>query len=252
MASKSFIVTGASRGLGRTIAQLLLQASHNVFLVARSETELEKVKGQHPSSADYMVADLEDLSVAPKIFAAAVKAFGKIDGIVVNHGILTPLTRIADSSAEEWQRTFDINVMSAVALIKETIPELRKTRGRVVFISSGAAFSAVQSWGAYGCSKAALNHFCAHLAEEEPDITSIAISPGKVDTDMQQQIREVGKTSMTPEVHASFVDEHAKGQLLKPEQPGSVIVKLLEGATTDLSGKHFRWNAAELSSYQGK
>jgi NAD(P)-dependent dehydrogenase (short-subunit alcohol dehydrogenase family) len=124
--------------------------------------------------------------------------------------------------------------------VKEAIPELRKSKGRVVFVSSGAATSATGAWGAYGTSKAAVNHLCAHLAVEEPDITSVAISPGKVDTGMQQQIRELGGTGMAAEVHAIYVDEHAKGRLLKPEQPGTVIAKLVEGATKEMSGKHFR------------
>lgn len=75
---------------------------------------------------------------------------------------------------------------------------------------------------------------------EEPSITSVAISPGKVDTAMQKEIREEGKTGMTADFHASFVDEHEKGLLLPPEKPGSVIAKLVVDANKDFSGKHFR------------
>ncbi|KAI1404796.1 NAD(P)-binding protein [Hypoxylon fuscum] len=249
MSSKVFIVTGASRGLGLAVAQLLIQASHKVFLVARTEKDLQALKTQHASSVDFMTADLADLEVAPKIIESTLKAFGKIDGIVINHGVLAPITRISDSSAEEWRHAYDINVFSAVALLKEAIPELRKSKGRVVFISSGAAFGAYSGWGSYGTSKAALTHLCAHLAVEEPSITSVAISPGKVDTGMQKLIRDDGKTGMSPEVHKSFVDEHESGRLLDPNQPGAVIAKLVDGATSDLNGKHFRWNAAELASF---
>lgn len=111
----------------------------------------------------------------------------------------------------------------------------------MVFISSGAAFGAYSGWGSYGTSKAALTHLCAHLAVEEPSITSVAISPGKVDTGMQKLIRDDGKTGMSPEVHKSFVDEHESGRLLDPNQPGAVIAKLVDGATSDLNGKHFRY-----------
>lgn len=61
--SKVFIVTGASRGLGLAIAQQLLAASHKVFLVARSETTLQQLKAQHPSSVEYMTADLSKFDV---------------------------------------------------------------------------------------------------------------------------------------------------------------------------------------------
>jgi short-subunit dehydrogenase len=61
--SKAFIVTGASRGLGVAIAQLLLRAGHKVFLVARSEAGLQQIKAEHPSSVEYMAADLANLDV---------------------------------------------------------------------------------------------------------------------------------------------------------------------------------------------
>ncbi|KAI2472301.1 NAD(P)-binding protein [Annulohypoxylon bovei var. microspora] len=250
MSSKVFIVTGASRGIGLAVAQALIQASHKVFLVARTEKSLQELKTQHSTSVDFITADLADLKVAPKIIESTLKAFGKIDGIVVNHGILSPITRISESSVEEWRHAYDINVFSALALIKESIPELRKSQGRVVFVSSGAAFGAYAGWGSYGTSKAALTHLSTHLAVEEPSITSVAISPGKVNTEMQKQIRDDGKTGMSAEIHASFVDEHESGLLLDPKKPGSVIAKLVESATSDLSGKYFRWNAAELAKFQ--
>ncbi|KAK5635750.1 hypothetical protein RRF57_011462 [Xylaria bambusicola] len=250
--SKVFIVTGASRGLGLAVTQALLKESHKVFLVARSEDELRKLKTQHGDSVDYASVDLADLKVAPKIVALTLKTFGKIDGVVINHSSLSPITKIFDSDAEEWRRAFDTNVFSAVALVKESIPELRKSNGRVIFISSGASINAYIGWGAYGTSKAALNHLCVHLAVEEPSITTVTISPGKVDTAMQKQIREEGHISMSPDVHASFVAEHENGRLLNPNQPGTVIAKLAIGATNALTGKHYRWNAAELADYQSK
>ncbi|KAI2634921.1 NAD(P)-binding protein [Hypomontagnella submonticulosa] len=250
MSSKVFIVTGASRGLGLATAQALIQASHKVFLVARTEKDLQALKSEHPSSVDFMTADLADFKVAPKVVESTIKTFGKIDGLIVNHGVISPITKIFESSAEEWRRAYDINVFSAVALVKEAIPELRKSQGRVIFISSGAAFGAYAGWGSYGTSKAALTHLSAHLAVEEPSITSVAISPGKLDTEMQKEIREQGKAGMSPETYESFVDEHKSGRLQDPRKSAHVIAKLADGATRDLNGKHFRYNAAELAPFR--
>ncbi|KAI1178977.1 short-chain dehydrogenase [Nemania sp. FL0916] len=250
--SKAIIVTGASRGLGAAIARALLRDSHKVFLVARSTDELQSLKAEHGDTVAYMKADLADLKVATEVVASTVKAFGKIDGLVINHGTLAPITKISDSDAEEWRRAYDVNVFSAVALVKESILELRKSNGRVIFVSSGAASNAYIGWGAYGTSKAALNHLCAHLAVEEPSITAVAVSPGKVDTAMQKQIREEGHSGMAPDDHASFVAEHENGRLLSPDQPGTVIAKLAVGATGSLTGKYYRWNAAELATFQSK
>lgn len=64
------------------------------------------------------------------------------------------------------------------SICKHAIPHLRQTKGRIINVSSGAATGHYASWGAYGSSKAAMNHFTATLAVEEPDITSVAVRPG--------------------------------------------------------------------------
>jgi short-subunit dehydrogenase len=67
-ASKSIILTGASRGIGLAIAHYLLRESHNVFLVARSGEPLEKLKAQYPGQVEYIAADITDFSVRPLLF----------------------------------------------------------------------------------------------------------------------------------------------------------------------------------------
>jgi len=83
-----------------------------------------------------------------KVKELAILTFGRIDGVVVNHGVLSPMTRLENSSIEEWKKLYDANFFSALALTKETIPHLRTSTGRIVFVSSGAATSAYTSWGA--------------------------------------------------------------------------------------------------------
>lgn len=112
----------------------------------------------------------------------------------------------------------------------------------MVFISSGASSNAYGGWGAYGTSKAALDHLCAHVAVEEPSITAVTVSPGKLDTAMQKQIREEGQAGMSPEVHDSFVAEHESGRLLDPQLSGSVIARVAIRATRALNGKHYRYD----------
>lgn len=152
--------------------------------------------------------------------------------------------------------------------MQASLVELRKSKGCVLWVSSGAATGAYAAWGAYGTSKAAVNHLSAHLAVEEPEITSIAFSPGRVDTDMQKVIRDTGSGHMADKDHASFVSAFDKGELFKPEQPGNVMARFVVKPQHDLSGKfikyvatphlldegtkltHFRWQAAELAAYQ--
>lgn len=125
--------------------------------------------------------------------------------------------------------------------VKATIPALRESKGRIILVSSGAAAGAYGSWGAYGSSKAALNHLALTLTVEEPDITSISIRPGVVDTAMQQDIRNEHSQRMDAKDANKFKSLYQDGGLLKPEQPGNVIARLALDATNDLSGKFLKY-----------
>jgi NAD(P)-dependent dehydrogenase (short-subunit alcohol dehydrogenase family) len=96
------------------------------------------------------------------------------------------------------------------------------------------------AWGAYGASKAAMNHFALTLATEESLITSVAIRPGVVDTAMQKAIRDEHSGKMDVKDSTKFRDLYSSGKLLKPEQPGHVIARLVLDAPRDLSGKFLR------------
>lgn len=120
---------------------------------------------------------------------------------------------------------------------KASLSELRKTKGSLIWISSGAGSKAYMAWGAYGSSKAAINSISAHIAVEEPDITSIAVTPGRVDTDMQAIVRSAGKDTMDKAQYDTFVNDYNQGTLLKPSQPGNVIARLVASPDKALSGK---------------
>ncbi len=274
MASKVVIVTGASRGIGLAVTEYLANHSHKVVIVSRSREALQELKDRFPSQIEYIAADLTNFEgyvkghriilaspVSPgtagpsiqtrvkrrlanprlgsvKVTELALKSYGRLDGLVVNHGVLAPMKRIADSTPEEWRKLYDANLFSALAFVRENpcprstgpgfnrpslrvqaaIPHLRATKGRIVFTSSGAANHAYTSWGACGSSKAAMNSLAQHVAVEETDIITVAIGPGRVDTAMQKEIRDQG-SSMTEKDHANFVAVFEEGKLNKPEWP---------------------------------
>lgn len=106
--------------------------------------------------------------------------------------------------------------------------------------SSGAAANAYTAWGAYGGSKAAVNSLVQHLAVEEPTIASIAVGPGRVDTDMQKELREDGASTMAPKDYAGFVSAFEEGRLNPPEKPAEVIAKLSVDLMLEHSGRYVR------------
>lgn len=114
----SFSSNSPSRsGIGLAIAKHLLDHSHNVTVLARSKDALEKIKAQYPHQVRVVVGDMSNLSLAQKAVDLTVQEFGRMDGIVINHGVLTPVTPVADCNIEAWKHNFDVNFFSAVAFV---------------------------------------------------------------------------------------------------------------------------------------
>ncbi|KAH8816745.1 putative dehydrogenase [Xylogone sp. PMI_703] len=247
---KVIILTGASRGIGLAIAQYLLRgsAAHKLVLLARTEAPLLQLKEEFPGRVQVLAVDVASEEAGKKAVSLAVDSFSRLDGLIINHGTLGGLKRIADSTADDFRKGFDVNYFSAISFVVPAIPHLRKTKGRIVLNSSGAAVKGTTTWGMYGASKAALNHLAMTLAVEEPDITTVAIRPGTVATEMQRELRE--STTMDPKDKARFTNLHAEGKLLRPEQPGNVIAKLAVEGDSELSGKFFSWDSEELAAYR--
>lgn len=79
----------------------------------------------------------------------------------------------------------DVNFFSLLYTIQAALPALRESKGKVIFVSSGASLRGTYAWGPYAASKAAMNSLCRTLAVEEKDVVSVAVRPGIVDTDVR-------------------------------------------------------------------
>ncbi|KAH0543683.1 hypothetical protein FGG08_001998 [Glutinoglossum americanum] len=251
MTPKVIVITGASRGIGLAVARFLLRApqSHNVVVVARSREPLESLKSQYPTQVQVVCGDLSDSATVKEAVELALETWGRLDSLVLNHGILEA-KRVEDHEIEAWRRTFDVNYFSVVEFVKEALCHLRRWRGNIIITSSGAVTTGYATWGAYGASKAAINHLVLTLSNEEKLVTSISIRPGVVDTEMQREIREFHSTAMDQKDAERFRTLKEQGGLLKPEQPGHVIAKLAVGAPQELSGKFLSWNDPALAAFQ--
>ena len=108
-------------GIGLAISNHLLTSSHKVLAIARSRPALEKLQQQYPSQVEILAGDLSDFSLGPKAAELVKSKFGKLDGLIVNHGVLEPVQKVGDAEVEEWRRLFDINVFSAVSIVSVEI-----------------------------------------------------------------------------------------------------------------------------------
>ncbi|CAG8438961.1 5769_t:CDS:2 [Ambispora leptoticha] len=253
----TIIVTGASRGLGRAVAlHSIKHFNSNVLAIARSEKDLNSLKSQvenefgHKGRLEFVVGDVTDSSVVDAAVKQCLSSWGRLDGIVANAGVLEPIGTIANTKLEDWKRHFDVNFFSIISFLQNAIPHLRESKGRVIAIASGAASYAYYGWGAYCTSKAALNSLISNLAVEEPDITSIAVRPGVMDTPMQKLVRA---EHMLKEDYDKFVSLYENKTLVNPEEPAYVISGLVTGQPSkELNGKFYSWDDPELAGYRKK
>lgn len=104
-------------GIGAAIAEFLLEKSHNVILIARTEQPLDELRKRYPDQVLVLAGDLADSSLAQKAVDSALEVFGELNGLIVNHGMMDPVTKIETSSIEDWKKLFDVNFFSAVAFV---------------------------------------------------------------------------------------------------------------------------------------
>ncbi|KAI8327253.1 hypothetical protein BD560DRAFT_418348 [Blakeslea trispora] len=253
--SKVLIVTGASRGIGRAaVLEAITKFDARVIAVARSSAALEQLQNDISNlnkreQLEIVVGDVTDDHVVRKVINVAIERWGQLDSVIANAGVLEPIATIADSPLEEWKKLFDINVFSIVSLVQHALPHIRKSeQGSIISVSSGAALKGYHGWAAYGSSKAALNLINSTLAVEEPNVTSIAIRPGVVDTEMQNTIRSTGAEGMKDD-HAKFIELHRDGKLVKPEDPAHVLVALANQPPKHLSGGFYSWNDEPMQPF---
>lgn len=189
------LITGASRGLGRELALALAKDGWRLVITARGAAELDETAAE--LSALTEVAALAGSVVDDDHradLAEAAADFGGADLLVNNASTLTgydlkgaappPLARFPLPGLLE---TFEVNILGPIALTQLVLPQLRRSQGAIINISSDAAVEAYAGWGGYGASKAALDHASAILAQEEPDLRVWVVDPGDMRTRMHQE-----------------------------------------------------------------
>ncbi len=177
------LVTGASRGIGAAVAEALAP-THDLLLGGRDADALKAVAAGLPGAHAWPV-ELTD----PGALAAAVAGIDRLDVLVHSAGI-GPLGTVEDSPAEQWRRTFEVNIVAVAELTRLLLPALRAARGQVVCINSGAGHTARPGWGSYAASKFALRAFADALrAQEAPHgVRVTSVYCGRTDTDMQRAV----------------------------------------------------------------
>ena len=194
ISGKAVIITGASQGLGRALAEELASRGARLLLVARHRLALEEVVAsvrRAGGEAYGLPYDVADKSAVYPLAAAAHALLGDIDVLVHNASTLgpVPLRPLLDTDCESLTRVLDVNLVGPFRLTKAVAGNMAlRGSGTLLFISSDAAIEAYPSWGAYGVSKAALDHLARSLAAElgASGIRVLSVDPGEMNTRMHR------------------------------------------------------------------
>jgi NAD(P)-dependent dehydrogenase (short-subunit alcohol dehydrogenase family) len=214
------LITGASSGLGRSLARHLALNGTAVVGVARNAVPLEEVVRAIEAEggrAWAIPADVGDPDAATRIAGEAAALAGPVDLLVHCASTLgeTPLRLLADTSPAAFDEALQVNVAGPFRLTRAVVGSMvLRGRGTIVFVSSDAAVEGYPRWGAYGASKAALDHLARIWAAEleGTGVRVLAVDPGDMDTPM----------------HAAAIPEADPASLQKPDDVARRLVALLQ------------------------
>lgn len=190
LAGNRALVTGASRGIGRAIATAFSEAGADVALLARSRDRLEAVASDLDGETLVTVGDVSDTESVTECVDATVDAFGGLDVVVNNAGIVTR-EALADTPDKAIDRLIDVNLQGVLRVARATLPALVESNGAMVNVSSMAAERGIEGLSTYSASKGGVSSLTRQLAIEYGDdgVRVNAIVPGTIKTSVNEEVR---------------------------------------------------------------
>jgi NAD(P)-dependent dehydrogenase (short-subunit alcohol dehydrogenase family) len=186
---RSFIVTGGTRGIGRALAKALLVEGARVAISGRDRKRFDQAVKEMKGLGGELIGlcgDVGSEKEAKKLAEAALSAFGRVDFLINNAGIISEPKTVVNTPSEVWEEVLRVNVVGTVNMIRHVLPSMQARKsGVIVNLSSG--------WGRVGEAKAA--PYCASkfavegltqavAAEAGPGVVVAAVNPGIIATDM--------------------------------------------------------------------
>ncbi len=233
LANRVAVVTGSTRGIGRSIADTLTSCGARVAVVGRDKTRAEEVAKEVGGGAMGFGCDVLDTAAVAKLVSDVESAFGSLDILVNNAGLTRDniVMRIRD---EDWDAVLDANLRGAFAAIRAASRGMMKRRwGRIINISSVVGLIGNKGQANYAASKAGLIGLTKSVARElaSRNILVNVVAPGFIETEMT--------AAMTPEARKALEDAIPLERLGKPGDVASAVAFLSSDLASYITGQVF-------------
>lgn len=240
---KVALVTGASRGIGKAIAQALGKAGATVFGTATGDSGAQSIAAYLAEAGipgAGLVLNVSDGAACEKLVIEAEQRFGAV-GILVNNAGITRDNLLMRMKDTEWDEIMDTNLKSVYRLSKLVIRSMMKARyGRIVNLTSVVGFMGNAGQANYAAAKAGIVGFSKALAREvgSRNITVNCVAPGFIDTDMTRSLSEAQKQALLATVPL--------GRLGQPEEVAAAVVFLASEGAAYVTGSTIHVNGGML------
>lgn len=250
LAGKSLVVGGASSGLGRAVADALVEEGARVLLVARSADKLEEAAAELGEAASFVAADLSDPAGAGAVAQAVEERFGSIDGVLVNAGG-PPGGSVLDLGDEEWQGAFEVLIGGPIRLLRALVPRMNDG-ATVLFVTSSSVRQPIPGLDTSNVLRPGVAALAKCLARElGPQIRVNSLGPGRFDTDRSRWLDEVNAEKRgvpVEEVREASANAVPLGRYGDPVEFGRVAAFLLSPAASYVSGAAFQIDGAAVTA----
>jgi len=248
LSGKTVVITGASRGIGAAAAEAMAEDGAQLLLLARSAERITALASRLRKAghvAEAMTCDVAEFTQVQAAIGRAHEAFGRVDAMVNNAGVIEPIGSLASVDPRAWSHSVDINFKGVFNGMRAVLPEMRaRGAGVIVNVGSGAAHNPLEGWGHYCAAKAATAMLtrCAHLENRGRGIRVFSLSPGTVATDMQRKIKASGINA----VSQMDFSQHAP-----VSDPARALVWLLTEDAAEFAGQEVSLRNPEMRARIG-